>query len=134
MPQSSTSTGLALMKGALRRRQPGRDIADVGGDVADADGFAAGARFHALEIEHRRQRMAAHADQRTAAGHGPLRGMRGMRAAVALLGLHEQDLVLVAWRISAVLATAGRIDPVFGIHEELAAFLDRRARSCPSPP
>ena len=64
--------------------------------------------------------MTAHADQRAAAGHRPLRGMRGVRAAVALLGFHEQDLVLGRLEDLDVFRHRRRIDPVFRVHEQPA--------------
>jgi hypothetical protein len=47
---------------------------------------------------------------------------------VALLGFHEQDLVAGRVEDFDGLRQRRRIDPVFGIHEELAAVLDRRAQ------
>ena len=71
--------------------------------------------------------MAAHPDQRAAAGHRPLRGVRGVRAAVALLALHEQDLVFGGFQDLRGLGHRRRVDPVLRIHEELAGLADRRA-------
>ena len=50
--------------------------------------------------------------------------MRRMRAAVALLGFHEQDLVLGGVEHLDDLRHRRRIDPVLGIHEQPAARLD----------
>ena len=80
-----------------------------------------------LQVKHGGERMAAHADQRAAAGHRPLRGMRRMRARVALLALHEQDLVFGRAQHLRGLGNRRRVDPVLRIHEELAGRLDRRA-------
>ena len=134
MPQSSTSTGLALMHGALVRPQAGRDVADVAGHAGNADRLAARLGLDLLEIEHRRKRMASHPDQRAAAGHRPLRGVRGMRAGMALLALHEQDLVFGGLEDLHGLGHRRRVDPVLGIHEEPAGLLDRRAGRFPFPP
>ena len=95
--------------------------------MGDADRLAPRFRLDLLQIKHRRQRMAAHADQRAAAGHRPMRRMRGMGAAVALLPLHEQDLVLCRLQDFRRFGHRRRVDPVFRVHEELAGLLDRRA-------
>jgi len=84
------------------------------------------ARLDLLEIEHRRKRMASHPDQRAAACHRPLRGVRGMRAGVALLPLHEQDFVFRGLEDLHGLGHRWRVDPVLCIHEEPAGLVDRR--------
>ena len=71
--------------------------------------------------------MASHPDQRAAAGHRPLRGVRGMRAGVALLPLHEQDFVFRGLEDLHGLGHRRRVDPVLRIHEEPAGLVDRRA-------
>ncbi len=118
---------LRLDEGALVRLQTGSDIADVAGHARGANGFAPRARLDLLEVKHRRERMAAHADQRAAAGHRPLCGMRRMRARVAFLALHEQDLVLCRAQHLRGLGDRRRVDPVLRIHEELAGRFDRGA-------
>jgi len=54
-----------------------------------SNALAARARLDLFEIEHGRERVTPHADERTTARHRPLGGMGGMRTAVALLGFHE---------------------------------------------
>jgi hypothetical protein len=70
--------------------------------------------------------MAAHAHQRAAAGQRPLRGVRGMRAAVALVALHEQDFVLGGAQDFHGLRNRRRVDPVLRVHEQAPARRDRR--------
>ncbi|MHC2802307.1 hypothetical protein ACVMII_002053 [Bradyrhizobium diazoefficiens] len=72
--------------------------------------------------------MAAHADKRAAAGHRPLRGVGRVRTGMALLALHEQDLVLGRLDDLGGLGHGRRVDPVLGVHEELPGALDRGAR------
>jgi hypothetical protein len=92
-----------------------------------ADRFAARPRFHALEIQDRRQGMASHADQRAASRHRPQRGVCGMRSAVAFLRLHEEDLVMRGLEDFDGFRQRRCVHPILGIHEELAAFVDGRA-------
>ena len=70
------------------------------------------------------ERMAALADQRAAAAHRPLRRVRGVRAAVALLGLDEQHLVARRAQDLRRLGHGRRIDPVLGVAEQFAARAD----------
>src|SRR5690348_4146298 len=44
-----------------------------------------------------------------------------MRAAVALIALHEEDLVLSGTQNLGSFRHGGRVNPVLGIHEELPA-------------
>ena len=118
---------IGLDEGALLRLPARRDVADVAAHVGYADRFAARFRLDLLQIKHRRQRMAAHADQRAAAGHRPMRRMRGMGAAVILLALHEQDLVPGGLQDFRRFGHRRRVDPVLRVHEEPAGVLDRRA-------
>ena len=115
------------MKGRSAGAQTSGDVADVGGHVAHADRFAARPRFHALEIQDRRQGMASHADQRAASRHRPKRGVCGMRSAMAFLGLHKEDLVPRGLEDFGRFRQRRRVHPILGIHEELAAFVDGRA-------
>src|SRR5271169_691841 len=70
--------------------------------------------------------MASHTDERTASRHRPLSGVRGMRSAVAFLRFHEQDLVFGGVEDFDGFRYCGCVDPILGIHEELAAGIDRR--------
>ena len=112
----------------------GGQHADIAGDIGDGDRLAARRGFHLLEVENRGERMAALPDQRAAAGHRPLGGVGRMGAAVALLGLHEQDLVLGRPQDFRRLGDGRRIDPVLGVHEQPAAGANRAPWSPPSPP
>ena len=69
--------GIGLEHGTFVRTQTRRDIADVARHARHRDRLSPRAGLDLLEIEHRRKRMASHPDQRTAAGHRPLRGVRG---------------------------------------------------------
>src|SRR5205085_5203901 len=59
-----------------------------------------------------------------AAGHRPLRGMSGVRAAVTLLGFHEQKLVLGAIEDLDDFRHRRRVNPVFRVHEKPVASFD----------
>src|SRR5215813_13282682 len=83
---------IGLDIGALVGPEAGRDIADVAGDAGDRNGLAARLGLDLLQIEHGGERMAAHPDQRAAAGHRPLRGMRRMRAGMARSEEHTSEL------------------------------------------
>ena len=50
--------------------------------------------------------------------------MSGVRSAVALLGLHEQDLVLGGLQYLDGFRHRRRVDPIFRVHEKPAAGLD----------
>src|SRR5437764_14851115 len=50
--------------------------------------------------------------------------MGGVRTAVTLLGFHEQELVLRAIEYFDGFRYRRRVDPIFGIHENLAAGFD----------
>ena len=119
---------IGLEHGSLLRPQARQHVADVADHAGNADGLAARLRLDLLEIEHCRQGVTSHPDQRAAAGHRPLRRVRGMRAAVALLALHEQDLVPGGFQDLHGLGHRRRVDPVLGIHEEFAGAVDRRPR------
>src|SRR5499427_5717605 len=71
--------------------------------------------------------MTPHADVRAAAGRRPLGGMGGVRSAVALLGLHEQDLVLGGLQYLDGFRHRRRVDPIFRVHEKPGARFDGRA-------
>src|SRR5260370_3534129 len=68
--------------------------------------------------------MAAQANGRAAAGHRPLSRGRGRRAAMALLGLHEQDLISGRPEYFDRFRHRRRIDPIFRIHEKATAGFD----------
>src|SRR5229473_3388362 len=118
---------IGLDEGALLGLEAGGDVADIGGDVRHGDALAARFRLDLLQVEHGGERVAAHADERAAAGHRPLRGMRGVRAAVALLGLHEEDLVLGGLQDLDRLRHRRGINPILRVHEKPAAGFDRGA-------
>ena len=73
--------------------------------------------------------MTALADENAAARHRPFRGVRGMRAAMTLLGFHEEDFLARFTDDFCRLRHSRRIDPIFGIEKELAAGADRRSRA-----
>jgi hypothetical protein len=106
-------------------RSSGFNPADIGGHRGYRNRLAARLRFDLLEIEQGGQRMAAHADQRAAAGRGPLRGMRGVRTGVAFFALHEQHFILRGFQDFDRLGHRRRIDPILGVHEQFAARLHR---------
>ena len=77
-----------------------------------------------FRCRHGRKRMAALADQRAATGHRPLRRMCGMRAAMALLRLHEQNFVPRGAEDFRGLRHRRGVDPVLRIEEQPAARAD----------
>src|SRR3954467_11760977 len=79
MPQSSTSTGLALSTALSSGRRHAVTLPTSHVTLATVI-VSPRAGLDLLEIEHRRKRMASHPDQRAAACHRPLRGVRGMRS------------------------------------------------------
>src|SRR5438128_5654047 len=89
IPQSSTSTGLAFMNGRSCGGREAATLPHVRRHRSYSNALAARARLDLFEIEHGRERVTPHADERTTARHRPLGGMGGMRTAVALLGFHE---------------------------------------------
>src|SRR3954454_4361153 len=72
--------------------------------------------------------MASLTDERATPGHRPFGGMRRMRPAVTLLGLHEQDFGARLSYDFGRLRHRWCVDPIFGIKKELAAGADRLAR------
>src|SRR5262249_50676841 len=115
---------IGLDKELLSIREAGCDIPDISSHSRDRYAFAARLCLHLFEIEYCRKWMTSHADQRAAAGHRPLCGMSGMRAAVALFSFHEKDFVFRGVEYLDYFRHCRRVDPVFCVHEQPAAGFD----------
>src|SRR5439155_13926761 len=112
---------IGAQEAAIAEAGQARDLVDAARDRARADRpTAPRAPFHLLQVETRRQRMTALADERAATGVAPDAVDRRVRAAVRFAAQHPEDLRVGLLEDLALFLDRGRIDPVLGVAEDHA--------------